>query len=354
MTLTASEYRGSVLPGRVTDVNGTLVTVTAPDGTPFGASIPGVLTDVDGRLVVTTGAIAAIQEGLPRAANGAMVTVAVADGTPFGSVISGLLTDAAGRVVTAAGPPAAIQNGLPRAANGALAVLGATQLRILNNAESQASGTTVTQANSGGASANAFDTAPVIGANMTLTYDNATPMHGANAFKFALTSTATAITYVEWTSTTFGSALSRFFGAFYFRTNVASIAATIRLVSFLSGGTLVGRLSVVNGNQGFQFRNNADVAIGTISGAIAANTWYRVEFDVTCGASGAGTATVYAGDGTTALNSASFTATSFGTVVDNIRFGFNTAAFSVTAGDFVLLDDLNVNGTGVPGPGPYT
>lgn len=223
-------------------------------------------------------------------------------------------------------------------------------LPFIHNAESQASGTTVSAANSSGTDESAFDSV-TIGANMALTYDTTNIAHGTRAFKFALTSTATNITYMEWD---WATSQAHVYGAFYFATNVASIASTIRLISFLSNGALVGRIGVVNGNQGFQFRNSADAAIGTISGTISANTVYRVEFDVLCGASGSGTLTVYLGDSTTPLGTASFSATSFGTTINQVRYGANTAAFSTTAGNAFWLDDLNVNAVGVPGPGPYT
>jgi hypothetical protein len=228
-------------------------------------------------------------------------------------------------------------------------------LPLLNNAESVTAGATVTAANSGGTNANAFAT-PVIGANITLTADNAAPAHGVNAFKFALTSTATAITYLHWSPTEWGSAVAHIYGAFYFRTNVTSIASTLRLVSFLKAGALVGRIGVTNGNQGFQFRNSADATtnMGAVSGALSANTWYRAEFDILCGASGSGTINVYVGDSATLQGTTSFTGQAFGTDIDEIRFGFNTANFSSTSGDYILIDDINVNSTGLPGPGPYS
>lgn len=223
---------------------------------------------------------------------------------------------------------------------------------ILNNAEGQTSGTTVTSANSGGSSGNAFDFV-VIGTNMTETFDNGHPAHGVNGYKIALTSTATAITYLEWTSTTWGATVTHVYGAFYFYLAASGIPSTIRLVDFMSGSTLNGRIGCNNTLAGFQFRNSADAVIGTVAGGISANTLYRVEFDVLHGASGAGTLNVYSGDSTSLLHTGGFTATSFGTNFDHIRFGCNTAAFSTTSGDAFVLDDLNVNDVGLPGPGPY-
>lgn len=225
-------------------------------------------------------------------------------------------------------------------------------LPLLNNAEAQTSGTTITNANTSGTDADLLDEV-VIGANMTATFDSTTAAHGTNAFKLALTSTATAVTYVGWSPTAYGTADTHLYGVFYFRTNVTSIASSIRLVSFNNAGTVAAVLGCVNGNQGFQWRTSA-AAVGTISGAISANTWYRVEFDLLTGASGAGTATVYVGDSTTPAGTAVSGTQSFGTTVNNVRYGFTTANFSSTSGDFVLIDSINLNNTGVPGPGPYT
>ena len=227
-------------------------------------------------------------------------------------------------------------------------------LLLLNNAESQSSGTTVTAGNSGGTDANAFN-AVVIGANMTETFNNAHPAHGLNSFKAALTSTATAITYLEWTSVSVGSPVTRLYGAFYFYLAAAAIPSSIRLIQFRNGAGLSAGISCTNGLQGFQFRNNADTAIAPLTGTILANTLYRVEFDITFSATvGTGTLNVYVGDSLTLQGTSSPAATqNFGTQCDGYRAGFCTANFSTTSGDAIFLDDLNLNTTGLPGPGPY-
>jgi hypothetical protein len=228
-------------------------------------------------------------------------------------------------------------------------------LLLLNNAESQPSGTTVTLGNSGGTDANAFDER-VIGTNMTETFDNAHPAHGTNGFKFALTSTATDVTYVGWTSASIGSAVTRLFGAFYFYLAATAITSSIRLIQFRNGAGLSAGIGCTNGLQGFQFRNSADAAVTPLTGTILANTLYRVEFDITFSATvGAGTINVYLGDSLTVQGTSTPAATqAFGTGFDGFRAGFCTANFSSTSGDAVILDSLNLNTTGMPGPGPYT
>jgi hypothetical protein len=226
-------------------------------------------------------------------------------------------------------------------------------LPLLNNAESQASGTTVTTGNSGGIDANAFGEV-VIGANMTATFDSGVAAHGANGFKLALTSTATAITYVGWTATEVGGAVVTLYGAVYFRIHSA-VASSVRWLDFRNGAALVARLGLVNGtaSQGVQWRTAADASSGTISGTLAADTLYRCEFQVA--ANGSAIARVFTGDGTTQLGVDAVPAANYlGTTFDGFRAGFNTANFSSTSGEYIAIDSINLNAVGMPGPGPYT
>lgn len=231
-------------------------------------------------------------------------------------------------------------------------------LPISNNAESQSSGTTVTTGNSGGGGNQAFDLV-TIGANMSCTFDSAHPAHGVNGIKFALTSTATAITTVNWTSTSVGTAVSRMLGAFYVYVAASAVASSIRLVQFFNSTTMQAGIGCTNGLQGFQFRNSADAAVAPLTGTITANTLYRVEFDITFStAAGSGTINVYLGDNTgTPQGTSTVTAQAFGasSAADGARFGFNTAAFSTTSGDAIILDDIYLATSGsLPiGPGPY-
>jgi hypothetical protein len=227
-------------------------------------------------------------------------------------------------------------------------------LPLINNAEAQASGTAVTNANNAGTDADLLDEA-VVGTNMTMTFDNAHPAHGTNGFKFALTSTATAVTYAGWTGTQMGSPVTRLFGAFYFYLAATAITSSIRLIQFRDGAGLSAGIGCTNGLQGFQFRNSADAAVTPLTGTITANTLYRVEFDITFSATvGAGTINVYLGDSVTVQGTSTVSTQAFGTQCDGFRAGFCTANFSSTSGDAVILDSLNANTVGVPGPGPYT
>jgi hypothetical protein len=230
---------------------------------------------------------------------------------------------------------------------------GASKL-LLNNAETAGSGTTIATNNTGGTDANAFD-AVVIGASMTATFDNAHPGHGSNAFKIAQTSTTTAATYVEWQPTSFGGAVARLSGAFYWY-YVATIASSIRLINFRNGAASAGCLGCTNGTQGMQWRNAADSSVGAVSNFNAASTLYRVEFSIWFHPTqGEATVNVFLGNSVTPSVTTTVGNVVFGEKCDGVRIGCTTANFSSTSGDAFWIDDLNFNDTGVPaGPGPYS
>lgn len=227
---------------------------------------------------------------------------------------------------------------------------GSSSYPLLNDAETGSSGTAVTTGNSGGANEDAFS-AVTVGANMTLAYDSAQAAHGSKAFKVALSSTATAITFVSWT---LDAARGRVYGAFHVYLT-AFPASSIRIAHFKLGSTLAVGLYVASGTGRIGIRSAADSSLieGTVS--VTRNGWNRIEFDVNV-AGGAADAWLYTtADGTTAADHVAVTGQSFGaSTVDTVQFGANTANFSSTSGDAFWLDDLNVNLTGVPGPGPYT
>lgn len=231
-------------------------------------------------------------------------------------------------------------------------------LLLLNNAEAQASGTAVATdgSNTGGTNSDAF-TSAIIGANMTLTFDNAVKAHGSNGYKLALTAAATANVYVQWI---LPSAVSRLYGAWYWAANRYPATSSVRHVQFFNGNTLIGSFfGPESGTGQFSIRDNVPATLGTVTGNIfSASTVYRMEFDLTFDAvSGSGTLNAYLGDSTTLLGQAAFSGSPFGNGVsscDKVRFGICTANYSSTSGDWLMIDSLNVNDTGMPGPGPYT
>lgn len=226
-------------------------------------------------------------------------------------------------------------------------------LPLSNNAEGGTSGTTVSTANSGGASGDAWGT-PVIGTGMTLTFDNAHAAHGTLAYKVALTSTATAITYLPWPSTQVGTVTEIWGRLYIWSANLTPPAASLRLVRFLNAGTAVAGFNVASGTGAIECRSAADALIGTASAssAITASTWMRLEFHYLFNTATGETArvNVYTGDSATINTSATCSAINQGAACNEVRFGANTAAFSSTSGNAFWLDDINVNATGLPGP----
>lgn len=232
-------------------------------------------------------------------------------------------------------------------------------LPLLNNAEAQTSGTAVATdgSNTGGTNANAFNAA-VIGANMSLTFDNTHPAHGTNGYKMTQTGTTPAITYEEWTATAIGTAVPHIFGAIYVYLTVTP-GSTLRFIRFANGATLIGYIAITSGTPTVAFRSAADAQIGTASTALTLNVVMRIEFDVLFGASGTATGAIvcYTGDGTTPLaTNGALGVNAFGTSAgtDIIRYGANTANWMTVAGPTSMWwDSINLNSTGVPGPGPY-
>lgn len=229
-----------------------------------------------------------------------------------------------------------------------------SSLPFLNDAETQTSGTTITAANSGGSNEEPFTAAQTsIGANMAATYDSANPAHGTNAFKIQQLTTTPSSAYLGWQ---LPAAVSRLQLAFYLYHTVTP-TSSIRLVQFLSSGTVIGYVwGPESGSRIMDFRDASGASgFSTTTTALALSTFYRVEVDVTFGASGAGTLNVYTGDATTLLTSAAFTGKSFGTTCNQIRIGMTTPNYSATANAYILIDDIYVTTSGLPiGPGPYT
>jgi len=233
---------------------------------------------------------------------------------------------------------------------------GAAPALFVNDAEAQASGTAVALdgTNTGDAASVAF-TGAAVGANMTLTFDNAHAAHGANAYKAALTSTATAATYVFWSGFT---AMPHVYGAAYIYLTATPVSS-VRICQFFLSGGLIGSWFINSGGPTAQFRSAADAAIGTASVSITLNAWTRIEYDILFGASGTATGKlfVYDGDSTSQKGTAAdLGANAFGTSAgaDQARFGICTANLGSTAGLALWFDDINLNDTGVPGPGPYS
>lgn len=238
---------------------------------------------------------------------------------------------------------------------------------VLNNAESGSDGTTVTTANSGGTDANAFDNV-VIGTNMTETFSNTHPAHGTLAFKTALTSTSTAITYLEWTSATFGALATEVYGAVYLCiVNGASGAPTssIRFLRFFNGASAGYGVKIESGGttMHISIMDGTGASVGTLGGTSAAGPAAgivgRIEFHFlfNTGSGEVARAKLFTGDNLSVDETdAVLTATNIGAGFDGLRVGALTANFSSTSGAAFWVDSiaLDTAATGFLGPGPYS
>lgn len=234
-------------------------------------------------------------------------------------------------------------------------------MKLVNNAESQTSGTTVTTGNSGGTNANAFTTVTTTPANVTLTYSSTHPAHGTNGFLYNQLGATPSITCVEWDSTVLGTRHRLFITVYGYFTTLPT--STLRLVKFLNGTTPLGYCGgPASGTPRMQFRNYNDTTVGTSTSVNAAvNTLYRWEIDVTFGPNGTGTVAQFLGDSTTQDGTSGVLSAgqmgAGGSASNNqdcnkVQIGMTEANFLTAAGSF-WLDSINVNDSSLPGPGPY-
>lgn len=188
-----------------------------------------------------------------------------------------------------------------------------------NSAEgSPGDGTAVTTGNSGGGSGNAFST--VSGTTIAFDDDSAGGRHGVWNYRVAPTG-STAV-YVAWTL----SSVDVVQTAFYVRWP-STPSTNVRMVAIERGaGVRAGSLSLLSAEgRKISVLDAGDNSNFQTSGALAVNTWYRIEFKVIRGPTSV-TGTLefayYLGDSTTPIetfsSSSMFTGTS---ALTSIQFG---------------------------------
>jgi hypothetical protein len=151
---------------------------------------------------------------------------------------------------------------------------------LANTFEGGSNGTTITAANSGGASGNAFNTVVV---DSTLTYTTASAAHGSVAALASGTSDA----YVAWTSGLAGTSATAY-ARTYFRVTSLPAANTNVLRMLSSSNGIMGTIRINSaGTLGMLY--GAGSLGGTTSGTITLGAWFRVELRVTAGGSSNGT-----------------------------------------------------------------
>lgn len=226
-------------------------------------------------------------------------------------------------------------------------------LPLNNTAEGQSAGVTVSNANSG-TSGDAFDNT-TIGANSSLVYQNDLTIHGSMAFKGQQNTGALTEACCGWGTAHITGTPTEIWGRVYIYFNTLPTTNPQRVIRVFDGdgATLcgavwidtLGKLRVSNGTGG-------SATTATMSG-LTASVLYRVEFH--CVAGGAGVAMtegkVFAGeDNSSPLGTVSRQTEAGGTSTTQVRFGHSAQGLNASADHIYWLDDLNVNGTGYPGP----
>jgi hypothetical protein len=211
---------------------------------------------------------------------------------------------------------------------------------LRNNAEGQPSGTTVTAGNSGGGSGNAFDS--VTG---TVTFDNAVLVKTGNAYLFSTTTAATASLNL---TTSLGGTFARLAGACYFNSTAFTVGNMICRLRDNAANQIARIVTDTAGH--IQLRvGTANTLVGTGSVAMSTGTTYRIEFDITVGASAPVSVTVYVGDSLTVFDSVSSATANTGTAnIAEINWGVFTSTASVPA--YRLDEVATSDAAGLIGP----
>lgn len=216
-------------------------------------------------------------------------------------------------------------------------------LPLNNTAEGAADETAVTIPNSGGAPGDGFTTVTVGDATAALVFDTATAAEGTTSYR--LTTGAVAAQVIAlWAH----QGVTRSYGRLYFRLNTGGVAHT--LMRLRAAGSQVARLALSASNA-VELRQGNNSTVATTTTTVSAGIWYRLEWDITAGASANGTVNLYLGNAVATLGGSSGVASAtgaFGTgTIDETGFGQFVATANL---DSLWLDGLNSNATGMPGP----
>lgn len=224
----------------------------------------------------------------------------------------------------------------------------------LQNLAAGTDGGIVTTGNSAVAPSTAWSA--ISAGTATILYSTTRSQEGASSLAFTQSGVLGA-SYVEWATAAVGAQTVLFGRVYiYFTVNPASAQTFIR---FLNGANVCGGFAI---NTNGVIFSQAGAAGATTSGtasvnSIPLNTWVRVEFTFTPGASGSGSAKFYTGTTSVdpGVNSSTFfsaTTTAAQTAVDTVRFGLFVGG---TTSSTYWMDNFQLNATAVPGPGrlPY-
>ncbi|WP_242890295.1 hypothetical protein [Actinomadura litoris] len=210
-------------------------------------------------------------------------------------------------------------------------------MELNNGAEGGSNGVTVSAANSGGASGNAFDS--TVG-TPTITYDSA-QARGTLAYKVVAGASAQQLVW----SSSMGTQ-AELWGRLYLYSSGAPNSSN-GLIRFLTGGSQAARLRYET-TGALAIADSGNSPEFTTTNALATGQWTRVEFHIQFIATNAVVELrLYnSADSTTPTETQSVSnAAGMGVNCDTIQIGsFNSATMTV------WMDGLQVNNTGWPGP----
>lgn len=218
-------------------------------------------------------------------------------------------------------------------------------LPLSNTAEGQASGTTLSTANSGGGSGDAFDSVTV-GAASVFAFSNAQAQKGSNSY--LITQPASVVVdSAGWTFTGVATVYARVYVYL-----LASPTTAMRLYrTYLAGNVNCGMsINTSRFLQIFAGVGGNTSAASASSVAIPLNTWVRIESRITHSITTSNLDLAwYLGDDITGAGGdvCSTTTRTNGATADEIRFG--SVAGGIASNSF-YMDDLAANSTGYVGP----
>lgn len=215
------------------------------------------------------------------------------------------------------------------------------------NAEGGTNGVTITPANSGGASGDAFDFSQL---GVAATNQYSAQAANSNLSMLLATGASSVQAYNRWQAKIAGlwpSGMVANFGRTYVR--IDAIPATDRtFVEMLDPTAATGRANIrVRSTGALRLRNAAAGTVATTATVLSLNTWYRVEHQVEGSAAGAWTLAVFLGNSAVPLETMSGVGANFGGVIGAYQYGHVTN--TANSGN-LWLDDIVVNDTGLPGP----
>lgn len=214
---------------------------------------------------------------------------------------------------------------------------------LSNFARTGTSGATITTTDVG--SGNKWDVVNTGGGTSTSQWDNSQSIHDGLSMTFA-TPVAATTAYVAWT--TQAGSLTRCWGRTYVRLPTSPPTASSIVARFLAASSQKARI-YVNTSGKLVMGDNTNANQGNTTATMPANTWFRVEWDITSGVSNAfemryfASAESYTPTETITGAASNFLAGNF----DEVRFGTGASLASVVG---YWIDDVNYNDIGFPGP----